>query len=926
MTTSKSSTLLGPQSSTMAVFILEAGGWLMVFAMMSTLFGISGIAGAGTVVPASDFGLISEASANATFDLATATLFLLVGLVLAGGGLFLPRTVWKDRAGPAMTPIVAGAAVASAVVGILVFIWPVVWLCWIVAALLGVMVSALARYSPATNRKPWRSAGIAALITLVVDYAFQIVRGQSAGVDAMHWLLLVGAIGLVLAGVVVFLSSPPAEPDHVTGAFPQTRATRLTRGPVAVSRPWVCYVLFADLGAIIVLAQPSVVDLHFGEAGCAVILCATLLGWAAGFEIGPTFAPGMTRPRVTSFALLVAGVGTIAAGVLTELSGTAVVSGLVAFAVGIGVRAQDYTFSRRYGLAVGAFLALLLTSLEMRTTVVVSEATSWEITATTMAYIIIGLFVLIAGVVALFVFCPQGIRGIGIEIVHAFREPNHTAAEAGAPSAASAVPHSAGTSVPGEEEPVGASDSAASDPAASSGETEGGLVLPNPRTSPSGLFIALEGGDGTGKTTQMEFLRRHLEERERSSVVATREPGGTPEGARIREIIMGGEPVNEKSEALLYAADRAHHVDRLIDPALAAGSTVLTDRYIDSSLAYQAAGRELGESDIASLSRWAADGLVPHLTIVLDMDPEVSAARTADRGAEDHLERLDLSFRTRVRETFLALAAAHPHRYVVVDANRAPSEVATDIATAVDEFLDRDRAAHERTVAIGGDPRHQDDSSDHGGSSDSTDDSRSPSADSSDEAATTVLPVTGSGVAVTDVSADLRESDDAKPNDARTEDETHGDAERAGTTNDGTTNDGTTRDAAAGDDRDEGRTASAGSRTSAGSGTSGDLPTTEAMPRVDPDATGAMPSVDPDATGAMPRVDPDSTEAMPVVDPDSTAAMPLVEEDGETTLMRMRPQSSSRDRLRAQSEIERAARDRLRESRNRGGRDEGEKR
>ena len=125
----------------------------------------------------------------------------------------------------------------------------------------------------------------------------------------------------------------------------------------------------------------------------------------------------------------------------------------------------------------------------------------------------------------------------------------------------------------------------------------------------TGLFIAIEGGDGAGKTTQIRKLVEHLESRGFDPVIATREPGGTPVGKSIRSVLLDGEAVSKKSEALLYAADRAHHVATLVNPNLEQGGAVVTDRYIDSSLAYQAGGRELSEDDVLALSRWATSGL-----------------------------------------------------------------------------------------------------------------------------------------------------------------------------------------------------------------------------------------------------------------------------------------------------------------------------
>ncbi|MGC5628240.1 dTMP kinase [Georgenia sp. Z1344] len=203
-------------------------------------------------------------------------------------------------------------------------------------------------------------------------------------------------------------------------------------------------------------------------------------------------------------------------------------------------------------------------------------------------------------------------------------------------------------------------------------------------SAPVGLLISLEGGDGAGKSTQQALLLTWLVARGREAV-ATREPGGTPLGAEIRRLILHGEHVDPRAEALLYAADRAHHVASLVRPALERGAVVVTDRFVDSSVAYQGAARDLGPGEVRDLSAWATGGLTPDLTILLDVDPTVAAAR---RGGEpDRLERAGDAFHLRVREEFLRIAAAEPDRVVVVDAAGTPDEVHARVRVAVERVL-----------------------------------------------------------------------------------------------------------------------------------------------------------------------------------------------------------------------------------------------
>jgi dTMP kinase len=196
-----------------------------------------------------------------------------------------------------------------------------------------------------------------------------------------------------------------------------------------------------------------------------------------------------------------------------------------------------------------------------------------------------------------------------------------------------------------------------------------------------GRFITLEGGDGAGKSTQAALLERWLQDGGRR-VVRTREPGGTELGLRIREMVLHERGhIDPRAEALLYAADRAHHIETLVAPALAAGDVVVQDRYIDSSVAYQGVARGLGADRIRAVSDWAAGGLVPDRTILLDLDVAVGRARVAAARGDtfDRLESEAARFHESVRAAFLAMAEAEPDRFVVIDASLPPEEIAARI-------------------------------------------------------------------------------------------------------------------------------------------------------------------------------------------------------------------------------------------------------
>jgi dTMP kinase len=200
------------------------------------------------------------------------------------------------------------------------------------------------------------------------------------------------------------------------------------------------------------------------------------------------------------------------------------------------------------------------------------------------------------------------------------------------------------------------------------------------------LFIAFEGGEGSGKSTQIVQLHDTLRQ-QGEQVFATHEPGATSVGKAIRSLLLEtDEPITPRSEALLFAADRAHHVETEIQPRLAAGYHVLCDRYVDSSIAYQGAGRTLSVAEVARLSRWATQGLVPDLTVLLDIAPAAGLARVGDRthaAGPDRLEREQLAFHERVRAGFLSLARRDPGRYLVLDATRPVAELAAAIAAEV---------------------------------------------------------------------------------------------------------------------------------------------------------------------------------------------------------------------------------------------------
>ena len=205
-------------------------------------------------------------------------------------------------------------------------------------------------------------------------------------------------------------------------------------------------------------------------------------------------------------------------------------------------------------------------------------------------------------------------------------------------------------------------------------------------TRPAGVFVAFEGGDGAGKSTQARRLAEYVRATGRE-VVLTFEPGDSRIGPDVRRLVLdvASEGLDARAEALLYAADRAEHVANLIRPALVRGAVVITDRYIDSSVAYQGAGRGLGTDQIAELSRFATDGLLPDLTVVLDVPEHIRRGRIDGLG--DRLEREVDEFHVIVRQAFLDRAASDPARYLVLDGTLPPDEVAALIIERIEKVI-----------------------------------------------------------------------------------------------------------------------------------------------------------------------------------------------------------------------------------------------
>ena len=399
---------------------------------------------------------------------------------------------------------------------------------------------------------------------------------------------------------------------------------------------------FAAAGFVIGLAKTFVRVLGAGEAGFGVLFGAVFVGLAAGMWLGPRLLGDFSRRRMFGLSLATAGLSLMVLALVPDLVlatlCTVVVGacGGVAWVTGytlLGLEVDDDVRGRTFAFLQSAARVVLVLVLSLGPAMAapigshqIHVMRGWSLTYNGAAFVF-----LLAGVLAL----AMGITS--------YRQMDDR------------------VGTPLRQDLARAWRSLRDRPMVAVGRQY------------DGVFLAFEGGDGAGKSTQVRELARWLTEDQEHDVVLTREPGATRLGAQLRRLLLDdGEPVDARTEALLFAADRAHHVDTVIRPALERGAVVITDRYVDSSIAYQGAGRDLDADEVARLSRWATEGLVPDLTVLLDLPPEISRVRRAAdaaRSGEDRMESQPDDFHDRIRQRFLDLARREPHRYLVLDAS-----------------------------------------------------------------------------------------------------------------------------------------------------------------------------------------------------------------------------------------------------------------
>ena len=406
---------------------------------------------------------------------------------------------------------------------------------------------------------------------------------------------------------------------------------------------------FAGGGAVIGAGKIFVTSLGGGNAAYGVLFGSVFVGLGSGMAFGPRIARELSRRRLFGLSIVFAG----SCLILTAFMPQAALAMIFVLGVGFGA-----------GVAYLAGMTLMGTEVD--------DEMRGRVFALLQSLIRVVLILALAAVP--FVVAQVGRRRVSIGGLHATVDGTRFVLVAGGLFALAAGLFAYRKMDDRQKVSVWADLKMSM-----RGDTSA-----RRRLRSGSVFVAFEGGEGSGKSTQIEFLAAALREEGRT-VTVTHEPGATRVGAQIRHLLLHGEdPLTPRAEALLFAADRALHVDTVIRPALEAGEVVLTDRFVDSSLAYQGAGRELSAEDVHRVSRWATGGLRPDLTVLLDIPAAQGLDRARGRGAADKLEGESLAFHDRVRESFRHLAESAPRRYLVVDARSPAEEIAALVLGAVD--------------------------------------------------------------------------------------------------------------------------------------------------------------------------------------------------------------------------------------------------
>ena len=417
---------------------------------------------------------------------------------------------------------------------------------------------------------------------------------------------------------------------------------------------------FSAAGAVIGLARTFVGDLGGGDAAYGVLFGAVFTGLAIGIAFGPKIFAQFSRRRLFGASLTASGMFLVLLALISNLvlsviivtilgafSGIAWVTGFTMLGMEVHDEIRGRTFAFVQSLIRITLVAVLAIAPIIAATI---GEHRYEFQNLTLDYNGAQITIGIAGLIAVL---------IGSVSYHQMKDRPNVSLWSDVLSA-----------------------------------LQGELGAITGQTT-QGIFIAFEGGEGTGKSTQSKLLAQWLEQ-EGETVLLSREPGGTELGKDLRKILLGHETgnISPRAEALLYAADRAHHVYSVIRPALDRGEVVISDRYFDSSAAYQGAGRVLNPTEVARISRWATESLYPTLTILIDLPAEIGLSRLQSR---DRLEAESNDFHERVRQEYLQIAMMDPERYFVVDGTQSVEEINTQITARVAELPTLKRNATQET-------------------------------------------------------------------------------------------------------------------------------------------------------------------------------------------------------------------------------------
>jgi dTMP kinase len=482
--------------------------------------------------------------------------------------------------------------------------------------------------------------------------------------NQVNLALYFNAATFAVSAITVFFLQIPKRPGTPVHTSPPSVARTIWEGwrflgTTPVVRGLVIGMIgaFAAAGVIVGIGKTYITDtLHGGDAGWGLVFVAIFVGLAAGMFLGSRVLKEFSRRRLFGLSIAAAGIPLALMALIPNLAILTVlvviIGGLagIAYSTGytiVGLEVDDSLRGRTFAFLQSAIQVILLAVVAGATflsAVITTALGSGTLRIGRIEYRSIGdnVLLLIAALLAVL-----------LGVVSYRRMDDRR----GIPLVTDLL-----AAIRGEQVTV---------------ETQ-----PRPR----GLLLAFEGGEGAGKTTQARLLGIWLRD-QGYEVVATQEPGATKVGMRLRALLLDKSHagLSPQAEALMYAADRAEHVASLVRPALERGAIVITDRYIDSSLAYQGAGRQLPVEDIAELNSWATGGLMPDLTILLDMPPSVGLSRRAP--SADRLEAEPIAFHERVRQGFRTLAAADPGRYLVTDATLPPEDISYKIQERVREIL-----------------------------------------------------------------------------------------------------------------------------------------------------------------------------------------------------------------------------------------------